>query len=82
MCVCVRHGLLADSAAMHDPSLSHNRPLTQVLIPHGSVCVCVCDAQCGPYSAAREVVTFGVLNFVIGPWQLYGGFQYANTNYN
>lgn len=36
--MCVRDEELADSAAMHDPSLFHNRPLTQALIPHGSVC--------------------------------------------
>lgn len=64
----------------HDPSLSHNRPLTHVLIPHG--CVCVCDAQCGPCSAA-EVVTCGVLER--GPemraWLLCGGFSHASSDY-
>lgn len=66
---------------MHDPSLSYNRPLTQVSIPHSSVCLC--DAQCGPYSAAREVVTCGVLNCgpEKGPWLLYGGFPHGNYNY-
>lgn len=72
------------SAAMHDPSLSHNRPLTHVLIPHGNecLCVCVCDAQCGPSSAA-EVVTCGVLER--GPemraWLLSGGFSHASSDY-
>lgn len=52
--------------------------------PSFLVAVCVCDAQCGPYSAAREVVTCGVLNCgpEMGPWQLYGGVPHANSNYS
>lgn len=79
---CVWQGVLADSAAMRDPSLFHDRPSTQVLIPHGSVCLR--DAQCGPYSAAREVVTCGDWNCgpEMGPWLLCGGFPHANCNYH
>lgn len=39
-----------------------------------------------PYSAAREVMTFGVLNCgsgpVMGRWLLFGGFPHASSNYN
>lgn len=61
--------------------LSHNRPSTQVLIPHGDVWVW--DAQCGSYSAA-EVVTCGFLNCrpETGPRLPCGGFPHATCNYN
>lgn len=69
---------------MHDPSRFHNRPLTQALIPHGSVCGVRRECTMWPTDRCERVWDLWCLKLDSkrGRWLLCGGFPHANSNYN